>query len=239
MEHETEPIRIEPEPVDYITSVVRGMAGAIPVAGGLVAELIGVVIPNQRMDRLTKFLRVLEERINKLDENYVRDQLWNEEFSDLLEEAARQAVHSLSDERREYISNLIGQSLADHDIKYSESKHLLNILNELNDIEIIWLRFYLHPTHAGDEEFRQTHANILAPVPLEIGASQAETEKSALQQSYKEHLARLGLLDEVYQTNSRLPIPQFDYAGRQLVRSFEITLLGKLLLKQIGMLDVL
>lgn len=231
----TEPIRIESEPIDYITAVVRGLAGAIPFAGGLVAELIGVVIPNQRMDRLSKFIRVLEERINRLDENYVRVQLADGNFSDLLEEAARQAVHSLSDERREYIANIIANSLTSDDIEYSEMKHLLRILNELNDIEIIWLRFYQHSTIGGDEEFRERHKDILRHIPIHMSAPDIDFEKDALQSSCKEHLERWGLLAVEYDTDMKTGLPKYDRSGRQVVRRFELTRLGKMLLKYIGL----
>lgn len=70
----------------------------------------------------------------------------------------RQAAYSLSDERREYVASLIANGVSGTAISDQESKHLLQILGELNDVEIIWLRFYADASIGGDEEFRQKHA---------------------------------------------------------------------------------
>jgi len=70
----------------------------------------------------------------------------------------------------------------------------MQILQELNDVEIIWLLFFLHPTIGGDKEFREKHKDILKSVHAHIGVSQDILDKDALQRSYKEHLERLGLI---------------------------------------------
>jgi len=61
---------------------------------------------------------------------------------------------------------------------------LLQLLENLNDAEVIWLRFYSTPELGGDMEFREIHKNILAPVTAVIGSSQDEIDKEALQSSY-------------------------------------------------------
>jgi len=116
---------LDNKPIDYITSVVKGTLGIVPFAGSLLAELTGTVIPNQRLDRIAKFVIVLEDKLSNLEQDFVRSQLTDENFSDLLEEGARQTARSLSDERREYISSLISNSLSQQEIEYIESKHLL------------------------------------------------------------------------------------------------------------------
>jgi hypothetical protein len=204
------------KPIDYITSIVKGTLGMVPFAGSLLGELAGTVIPKQRLDRIAKFVVILESKLSNLEQDFVRSQLINENFSDLLEEGARQTTRSLSDERRNYIASLITNSLSDQDIEYIESKHLLRILSELNDIEVIWLRFYLEPTISGDEEFRDKHENILTPIMASISDSQSVLDKEALQESYKQHLSQLGLL-------------------RTKRNDYEITPLGQLLLTQIGL----
>jgi hypothetical protein len=139
----------------------------------------------------------------------------------------------LSNERREYIANLIANSLSQHDIEYVESKHLLRLLGELNDIEIIWLRFYLEPNahlwRDGDEEFREKHKNVLS---LAI-----DLDKEALQQSYKAHLAQVGLLN----ISSNQPTSSVIVSDKNVERPghhhYQITSFGVLLLKQIGLLS--
>jgi hypothetical protein len=224
------------KPIDYVTSVIKGTLGAVPFAGSLLAELAGTVIPKQRLDRIVKFAVILESKLSTLEQEFIRSQLTNENFSDLLEEGARQAARSLGDERREYIASLITNSLSQEDIEYIESKHLLRILGEFNDIEVIWLRYYLEPYISGDEEFREKHEGILTPIMASLSDPPGVVEKEALQDSYKEHLSQLGLLQPQYETDSETHLPEFDrISGRLKIRGYEITRLGRLLLKQIGL----
>ena len=123
-------------------------------------------------------------------------------------------------------------------IEYVESRHLLRILDQLNDIEIILLRYYRVPTIGGDEEFRKTHAEILRPAAAAISASQEEVDKDTMRESYREHLAQLNLLAPRYNTDIRTRQPKFDdLSGRQEVQSYELTNLGNLLLREIGLGD--
>jgi hypothetical protein len=146
-----------------------------------------------------------------------------------MEDDLHQAAQSLSDERREYIASIITNSLKAEDISYGESKHLLRILGELNDIEIIWLRFFLDPLMNGDHEFREKHKKILEPVSAYYGGSIELIDKEALQNSYKEHLANLGLLQREYETETK-------YARTKLkTKGYSITSLGRLLLQFIDL----
>ncbi len=112
-----------------------------------------------------------------------------------------------------------------------ENKHLLNLVKELNDIEIIWLRFYLVPTIGGDEEFRNKHANILELIHSTLGSDQKELDKAAIQNSYKEHLSNLGLLEK------EVSIKVGGDTNPIETKGYKTTSLGKLLLKQIGFKD--
>ena len=111
----------------------------------------------------------------------ITDRLENEHFADLLEEGARQAARSLSDDRRQYLAALIVNGLPTQKIEYAESRHLLRTLNEVSDVEIVWLRFYREPTLGGDGEFRKRHENVLAPATATLSSSRNERDKAALQ----------------------------------------------------------
>ncbi len=226
---------LSPQVVDHLTTVARGMLGIFP-GGSLLAELVGVIIPNQRVDRIAKFADLLERKLEELEQDFVRSQFTNENFAELVEESMRQAARSVTDDRRAYIANLIVNSLSLKDIEYVESKHLLRILGEINDIEIIWLRFYLHPSNKGDEVFRDKHKGILEPVTATLNAPQEVRDKSALQKSYKEHLVQLGLLQHRYRIDPRMETPEFDrFTGGLKAQGYQISPLGRLLLKHIGL----
>lgn len=222
--------------IDYLASAVKGIVGAIPVAGTIFAEFVGYVLPNQRLDRITRFLKDFDQRISKLEQESLRSLLVNEGFSDLFEESLRQASQSLTDDRRSYIASLLANSLKEQDIEYIEAKHLLRILAELNDIEIIWLRFYLYLAMGGDEKFRETHNKVLAPIRATMADPTIVVEKESLQTNYKEHLVRLGLLTHRYDIDNKTKMPIFDsFSGSQKVSGYKITNLGRLLLKYIGL----
>ena len=226
---------LAPKTVDYVVSAAKAALGVVPFVGSLLTELAGTLIPNQRIDRLTKFAETLGVKLESIEQDFVRTQLHNENFTDLVEEGLRQAARSLTDERREYIASIIASSLSSEDIEYLESKHLLRILGEINDVEVIWLRSYLNPIMGGDREYREKHQDILKPVRAHLGATQAIHDKNTFQEDYKEHLSRLGLLSPKYQTDLKTHLPEFDSSsGRMKIRSYELTSLGRLLLRHLG-----
>ena len=71
---------LKSETADYVSSSAKAVLGLVPFAGSLLAEIAGTIIPNQRIDRLCKFAEALEKRLEKMDEDFVRAQLTNENF---------------------------------------------------------------------------------------------------------------------------------------------------------------
>ncbi len=223
---------------DLLVSAAKSAVGIVPIAGSLLSELVGILIPNQRIDRLTKYVKVLDERISIISTEKINNLKNNDDFIDLVEEGFVQASRAITDERRQYIALLVSNGITDDSIKLNESKQLLKILSELNDIEIIWLRFYLVPTISGDEEFREKHKNILQTIQTYIGADNENLTKSAIQNSYKEHLERLELIESKIRIDNKTKLPEFDaFTGRPKKSYSTITTLGRLLLKQIGLID--
>ena len=228
--------KLDKRPADCFATALRAITGSVPIVGPLCSELAGVVVPNQRMERIAKFAEELDRRLRVLEAAHgITDRLGNEHFADLLEEGIRQAARSLSDDRRQYLAALVVNGLTTQDIEYSESRHLLRMLNELSDVEIVWLRSYF----VGTWEFSERHENVLAPAEATLASSRNERDKAArktaLQDSYKEHLCRLGLLERRYRVDMRSREPKFDENGVQEVDGYDITPLGHLLLRQIGL----
>lgn len=219
---------------DYISSAAKSIVGAAPFVGSLLVEIAGTIIPNQRLDRIAHFAEELEARISEIERSNAQSSLTDEHFTELVEDAMKEAVSAVSEERRRQIANLVANSLKPDEITFIESKHVLRLLGEINDIEVVWLRLYLHPTMGGDEEFRAKHAEILKPRPKHFGLPESDLAKSTLQESYKEHLVQLGLLGEQFEIDSRTKLPVMDSSGGMKRRAFRITAIGRLLLTQIG-----
>ena len=236
MNRDDEPTELKPTWVDHSAALARGAANLVPFVGPFFAEIFGTIIPNQRMDRIAKFVAEIDRRLERT-ENKISDTLLRDEaFTDLLEEGFRQAAHSLSDERRGYIASVILSGLDSAEIEYAESRHLLRILDEINDVEAIWLWSYARRIRSGDETFREIHKQVLTRVVAYLGSSEEIRYKQALQDSYREHLAQLGLLERRFRTDMETRTPQFDsFTGAMKVSGYELTSLGRLLLREIGL----
>lgn len=53
---------------DLLASAGKSVLGAVPHAGAFLAELVEAVIPNQRIDRVSKYVIELEARLSKVEE---------------------------------------------------------------------------------------------------------------------------------------------------------------------------
>jgi len=220
---------------DYVASALKSAVGWVPFAGSLLTEVIGNVVPNQRIDRLTKFAQIMEKKLQGMEQQFIRSQLNNEFFVDVIEEGLLQASRSLTDDRREHIANLIANSLSQEEIEFVEAKHLLRILGEINDIEVIWLVSYCDDPLSGidlDEAFLEKHADVLTNVITSIQSHEGAFDKEALQDSYKQHLAQLGLLAPEYRIDHEtgFPIPGRVQGGFD-IEDYRITQLGSLLVR--------
>lgn len=219
---------------DKIVATYKAVAGAVPVVGSFLSELGGSVIPNQRMDRLADFAKKLDAKLIGVEQDLLKAKLTDENFTDLAEETLHQTVRSTSDERREYLASLLANGMKQEKISAIESKHLLKILGQINDIEVVWLKAYFDWMWVGETEFTQKHEVILRPVGSYMGAPQELTDKESLQKSYKSHLAQLGLLRPRY-TMDRNSMPEFDMDRGLKLSGYEITGLGQLLVRQIDL----
>lgn len=226
---------LEPNINDTITSALKSMFGPIPGIGSFLSELIGLSIPNQRNDRFKKFIIALDAKLSSISENIINELRNNQEFIELIEQGIISAGKSESDKRRDYISELIINGISSEEIEIYESKYLLKLLEELNDIELIWLRYHLHQGVNSDKEFRTLHEKTISDIRVHTKSSLVEINKAAIQISYKEHLARLKLLDQIVSFDRKKGLPEYDLQGKVKISHYKITDLGKLILKQIGM----
>src|SRR5664280_2101026 len=118
----------EANKTDLLVSVAKSIVGIAPFAGPLLAELIGTFIPNQRIDRLGKYVYELDRRLTSFEESFLKEEFGKEDCADFLEEGFRQATRAPSDDRRNYIASVIENGLSSEHISYIESKHLLQLL---------------------------------------------------------------------------------------------------------------
>jgi len=226
----------EPLKKKYAVSIGKGILGAIPIVGPLIAETVGSIIPNQRIDRINDFLLKLEEKIKDIDQEQTKLRFKSEEFIDILEEGMLQAAKSLTKERKEYIASLVANGIKDEDIEHVQKKLILNLLNELNDAEIIILQSYGLPP-GEEKEFFEQHKEILMPPPPALrNQDPSLIDDRTLFDAQKSHLARLNLITPTYKKTKKGELPEFDpKTGMIKAQGYKITPLGRLLLKNIDL----
>lgn len=189
--------RLEDTSVDKLMSMMKTASSIVP-AGGFFAEIVTTLIPNMRIERITTFLKQLDDRVELLEEKEAQrfhERKSEPEYIALFEDGAFHAARSTSEDRIKYISSAVINGMTREHISAVEARHLLNLLNEINDIEIIWLHSYAQIRSLGQRDpFYQKYSDILRPISKSLNQADEIVEKGAFQQSYKEHLLRLQLI---------------------------------------------
>ncbi|MBU6172405.1 MAG: hypothetical protein KGQ60_01290 [Planctomycetes bacterium] len=235
-----EPPKLGNTTIDIITSLAKGTTGMIPYVGSLVAEIVGNVIPNQRVDRIVQFVQLLEERLGNIEKDGLEKRLREPAAVDLLEDAFTQAARATSRERLEHVANVIANGLSDEELQQAEAKRMLWLLGQINDSEVIILRSRLVLTREdvqADAEFRNKHAELLAPDATHMGSSVDDFDEAALKSSYRQHLHDLGLLRSRFAKPKRGELPEFDEkTGMMKASGADVTRLGKMLLRYLSLI---
>lgn len=223
---------------DLIASAGKSIVGAVPFIGPLLSEIVDHLVPNQRLDRLALYVTELELRLAQAEEKIIKAALTQPGALALAEDGFIAASRSITPERTSYIASIVAKGLASEDIETNRQRYLLGLLSELNDEEILWLRYFLDPTIEGDKEFREKHAKVFYPDRAVIGGDESLLDRNAIKSSYIEHLERLGLVKGNIRIDRQTKMPEFDtFTGRPRVSFTHITHLGRMLLREIDMLN--
>jgi hypothetical protein len=222
---------------DLPSALAKGVLGAIPVVGPIVAEVLGTLLPSRRLERVEKLLTRLSEQVHGLDEDRLRTRFRSPEFVDLFEDGVFQAARALNDERIQYVASILKSGITSEREEFLEEKTVLGLLGELNDVEIVLLRSYARPVQE-DEEFLSKHAATLEPKLSSMDSSRRELDDHTAREAYLAHLARLGLLRPHFRRPRRGELPEFDdRTGMIKASGYELTPLGYLLLARVELLS--
>lgn len=236
----TESSELVPNATDRIASLTKGVFGAAPVVGPLAAEIIGNIIPNQRADRIVRFVQKLDERVKHLEAEALHQRTTDPQFVDIVEDAFVQAAKAVSDERLDHIANVVAHGIVAEELNHAQTKRMLWLLEQLNDAEIIMLRSRLAMTRGdcdSDAEFREKHEQVLAPDATHLGSSDEEFEEAALKTSYRQHLLDSGLLRHRFSRPRKGELPEFDdKTGMLKASGADVTRLGKMLLGYLNLI---
>ncbi len=220
---------LDPNVTDRLVAVGKSAAGLVPWAGSVVGEIVGAVIPQQRIDRVVDFLRRVDRKTARLEDE-IREQRVRRDL-DLVEAAVVHASRAPSEERRERIAALVANSLNSADVDLQREKHLLDLLAELNDTELLLLQWYGLGHGPEAHEFFDRHQDVLTVPPATLGSGPEVVDREKVHDSYRHQLVRLGLIRPRFQSPRRGELPEFDEkTGMMKAGSNEITWLGRMVL---------
>lgn len=199
-----------------LAGAVTGL-GAVAIVGPFAVEAFNLLIPNQRQNRVEKLLKIFSSKICNMSKEEVEQKFHTSEFLDVFEDCIYQAIRAVGDDRLKYLASVLEKSLTDEQIKHLQTKRLLSILAELNDVEVVILQSYGF-RDINNSDFIKQHKSIFQNAVISHGASEEELEEHAIYMNYRDHLINLGLIGPKKLGSSQL----------------YLTPLGNMLLKLLG-----
>jgi hypothetical protein len=229
---------IEDTKIDKLAALGKGLFGMVPFAGSILSEIIGNIIPNQRIDRISEFLKILDKKLEETGKNISElSEKMEEGYVNLFEEGVFQSARASSTDRKEYIASILVNGLDDEVLNDIQKNIFLSILSQLNDIEIIILYSHTYKVR-GDKDFFEKHKDILSEPFAHLGASQEVIDQSTIYKTHREKLVNLNLINKRFSNIKKGEIPEFDNkTGMMKANGYELTSLGRLFLKYIDLQD--
>jgi hypothetical protein len=225
-------ITISNNAVDSLSSANKAVWGSLPLIGAVCSEIFNNIIPQQRMDRMADLFKILDHKIQELALNTqeLHTLMTGERFTELLEDAMYQAARATSEERRHYLASFLATSLTSSEANAIKEKKLLYILGQLNDVEVILLKFYsISGKTVLSSPFYELHRTILEWESVKADTTENEKkqilERHEFRTTHTEHLKTMG----VCRINTYGPM------NGEHHHPVIVTDVGSLLLKYIGL----
>lgn len=218
---------------EMLGAFAKGALGAIPYLGPIVAEVVGVLIPNRRVERIESLLVCLNKKLEDAGTLPNEGELKTPEAVDILEDGFYQAARALSRERISFIASALKQGLTSKVIRHADAKVLLRLLEQISDLEVVILASYSQ-AHMMDQSFQDKHVAALVGPRATLATERDAVDRAALYATHRNHLEQLGLLRRRFESPRSGQLPQFDErSGRIKSSGWAVTGLGELLLRVI------
>ncbi len=217
-----------------VSLLVRGAIGSAPFIGPLVSELISNVIPNQRIDRISNLLQILETKLADVEKTLIETRFCTPGYIDLFEDGLYQAARAIHEERLEHVASILKNGLSDKEADFTQYKHILNLLGEINEVEILILKLYSFLSMQERGDFLEAHKDSIGVPSIRQDSSDSDIEKATIHENYDSHLLRLGLLKLEVGHLRAGELPKFDLeTGMIKAKSYRTSRLGLILLEKI------
>ena len=222
-------IRLGPTAADRTVAIARA-AGSLVPGGQVIAELIGEIIPNQRIERLERYTRRLAERVDHLETTK-----GTHERVALFEDGAFLAIRATTEDRMKHIADVVSNGLNGSEQEVLDGRRLLNLLSQLDVDDIIFLESKIH---GRLETAVKRHPDIVREPFVSQASGDEERDHAILWRLRERTLIRLGLLQVKYRKPKRGEMPEFDQTtGMIKAQGSKLTRLGLMLLRHLGLAD--
>jgi hypothetical protein len=170
-------------------------------------------------------------RISDLEASEIEGFSGSPDKIDLIERGGFQAVQALSESRISTIATLVSSGLKENESSLLRKKRLLRILGQIDDDELAVLTAYgMNYANRAPEYFDR----INRPDPPHLAAAKELIEQNKLYDAGITNLLSLELLRKRYRIDRGAEVPKFDKIKGEFVGHIEISYLGRMLLRQIG-----
>lgn len=130
---------------EVLFALGKGAISAIPYAGGVIAEVVGIIGPDFRLRRLRQFVAELaydlEQLKEKIDSEYVR----TEEFAHVIEKTFRGVAENYQKEKLNALRAVLLNSCIKTDIDQELKEYLLDITLQLSTLHVRLIRILRDP----------------------------------------------------------------------------------------------
>lgn len=221
---------LEPNKTDVITSVVSTAASYIPIAGGAISEIIRMVIPKQREDRIANFLANIDKRLSELEITVEKLQsiFKNTKYGGFTFECLRDVVNDKFEEKMGYYQNLYITGITSEEQEMLNMSNLMILVSDMDYKEILYLKFYYYADYVDNQKIQEIQQLLnqgsIAP-NYTMDMNQKELDNETYKQITLNALVNKGLLER-----------KVEYIGknRREKIKYKLTSLGRLLLRKIG-----
>jgi hypothetical protein len=134
---------------DRLALALRAGLGLVPVLGSILAEVITVTIPNQRIDRIAMYIEQLSKRLESLESQHTLSEKGLASLPPvglaLLEDGARTSARALSSERIEQIALVVSRGLGEDEQNMQNERELVAIIDQMSDRDVSFLMMLQFP----------------------------------------------------------------------------------------------
>ena len=222
---------------DVITSVVATAISFVPVIGGALSEIIHITIPKQREDRIVKFLKEVDDRLNELNitVNKLNSIFENNQYGVFTYDCLKSVANERYEDKLKYYKRLYINGLTSEEDEMLNNYNVMMIISDMNFKEILFLKAFYYSFNGFHQKEKQEilkQLGILTLMPIYTNKmTQEESDKETYKQMIINSLEKKGLL------NKKITQEKLFYRHEPYKEMYEISHLGIIILRKIGEID--